>query len=277
MTLYLVATPIGNLADMTARAVDVLRSVDYILCEDTRHSLTLLKHYDIQKPLKSFHRFNEASQEDGLLQDLKDGKTIALISDAGTPGIADPGERIVSRCVEEKVTVVAIPGACALITALVASGLSTQCFQFIGFLPSKSTACRQALIACLDYKGTTITYEAPHRLIEVLELLAGLAPTRALVVARELTKKFEELRRGTAQELLDSWKDEPPRGEVVLLISGAPIDDPTADWFELSPEQHVALVQQQYALTRNEAIKLVSQLRKINKRDLYQQIHREDA
>jgi 16S rRNA (cytidine1402-2'-O)-methyltransferase len=273
MSLFLVATPIGNLADITFRAVEILRNADYILCEDTRHSVLLLKHYEIHKPLKSYHLFNEAASEAPLIHDLKAGRAIALLSDAGTPGIADPGERLVARCVSEGIEVVSIPGPCALIAALVASGLRTDRFQFIGFLPRKASECKQLLMEVLAYPGTTVSYEAPHRLLRVLELLAILAPQRPLVVARELTKRFEELRRGTARELLDSWGDEAPRGEVVLLISEN-LKGTTEDQSELSPKQHVLLVQEQYQLSRNEAIKLVAQLRGLNKRDLYQHIHR---
>lgn len=273
MTLYLVATPIGNLADITFRAVEILKTVDYILCEDTRHSLTLLKHYDIHKSLKSYHLFNEAEREQSLIDDLSAGRDIALISDAGTPGIADPGERLVSRCIVEGLSVVAIPGPCALIAALTSSGLSAQRFQFIGFLPRKSSECKQCLIDLLTYPGTTVCYEAPHRLLDVLGLIAVLAPERPLAIARELTKKFEELHRGTAAALLMVWSEQPPRGELVLMISGAQPSDLTPDWEKMTPEEHVLIVQQQYQLSRNEAIKLVAQLRGINKRDLYRQVH----
>lgn len=269
MTLYVVATPIGNLADMTYRAVKVLQDVDYILCENTRHSRKLLAHYDIRTPLRSYHRFNEAAREQAVLEDLRAKREIALISDAGTPGVADPGERLVALCRAAEIAIVALPGPCALIAALASSGLPTDRFQFLGFWPRKSSECKQALIDALAYPGTTVSYEAPHRLLDILKLLAVLAPKRELVIARELTKKFEDFRRGTAEELLDSWGEQAPRGEIVLMLSGAGAKESEQAWASLSPEQHVLAVQEQYQLSRNEAIKLVAKLRGISKRDLY--------
>lgn len=270
--LYLVATPIGNLGDITLRALDVLRSSRYILCEDTRHSKTLLLHYDIHKPLKSYHQFNEAAREQELLDDLRNGQQIALISDAGTPGIADPGERIVRRCVEEGLAVTAIPGSCACVAGLTISGLSTEMFQFVGFPPRKATERRSWWLRVLLYPGTTACYEAPHRLLEVLEELQALAPKRRLVAARELTKKFEEIQRGTATELLARWTEQPPRGEFVLLISGAEQTAGEQEGESLSPEEHVLQAQKQYGLSRKEAIKWVAELRAIPKRDLYKRM-----
>jgi 16S rRNA (cytidine1402-2'-O)-methyltransferase len=217
--LYLVATPIGNLGDITFRAVEILKSCDYILCEDTRHSLRLLQHYSIQKPLTSYHMFNEASREQKVVEDIQAGKNVALITDAGTPGIADPGMRLVKRCREENLRVEAIPGPCAAILAITCSGMSTERFQFVGFLPRTSGRLQRELEEILQYPGTTICYETPHRLLKVLELLKKIAPDQKIGVARELTKKFEEYRVGTPEELLQLWKNKSVKGEIVLIIS----------------------------------------------------------
>ena len=230
--LYLIATPIGHLGDITFRAVELLRSVDYILCEDTRHSHHLLAHYGIQKPLKSYHKFNETSREEDLIADLKNGLNIALISDAGTPGICDPGLQLVKRCREEGIAVTALPGACAAILALAPSGLSSERFQFVGFLPKKASELRASLQEILQYAGTTVCYESPHRIEETLQALDSLAGTRPLAIARELTKTFEEYLRGTASELLAHFKAHPPRGEIVLLIAG---ETETQDFSDLIP------------------------------------------
>ena len=264
--LYLVATPIGPLADLTFRAVEVLRAADYILCEDTRHSQHLLAHYAIQKPLKSYHKFNETSREDELLADLKNGATIALISDAGTPGICDPGVQLVRRCREEGIAVTAIPGACAAILALAMSGMESERFQFIGFLPKKTAELRSALQEILRYRGTTICYESPHRIEATLQALDKLASTRPIAIARELTKTFEEYLPGTASDLMEHFKKLPPRGEMVLLISG---ETEVQDFSSLSPQEHVEALQKQYGLSKQEAIKLAAQLRNVPKKTIY--------
>lgn len=269
--LYLVATPIGNLADITFRAIETLKICDYILCEDTRHSLNLLNHYEINKPLKSFHKFSEASKENSIIADLQEGKQIALISDAGTPGISDPGTRLVQACVKEGLSVIAIPGPCAAITAISSSGLETDRFQFIGFLPKKPSELKRKLKELLAYPGTTICYESPHRLLEVLQEIDAIDPKRPLVIARELTKKFEETIRGTANELHDHWKDKTVKGEIVLLISGQTA--PIQDWEDLSPEAHVHYLQETFHLTRNEAIKMAAEIRGVPKRQIYNQLH----
>lgn len=270
--LYLVATPIGNLSDITLRAIEVLKGCDYILCEDTRHSAYLLKHYTIVKPLKSYHKFNEASKLEAVIEDLKDGKTICLISDAGTPAIADPGELIVKHCIAANIPVQAIPGPCAAIQAMSCSGFPAAPFQFWGFLKRKENELKKELLAILSYQGTTICYETPHRLIKTLTLLQTLAPERALVVGRELTKKFEEFIRGTAQQLLTHWQSAPPKGEIVLLI-GPPAEESNKDWENLTAEEHVQWVEETYQLRRKEAIKLVAELRGIPKRELYQKVN----
>lgn len=271
--LYVVATPIGNLSDITFRAIDTLKSCDYILCEDTRHSKVLLSHYEISKPLHSFHKFSEAAKQDKILDDLNNGLNICLISDAGTPGISDPGMKLVQACTENGIPVTPIPGPCAAITALCCSGLNTEKFQFIGFLPKKAGELKRALQDILPYDGTTVCYESPSRLIDVLECLQELAPERLLVVARELTKKFEELRRGVASELIKLWKDTTVKGEIVLMIaqnSKAVLKD----WDTLSPSEHVAFLQKEYGLSKQEAILQAAKLRGVSKRDIYNIVHR---
>jgi 16S rRNA (cytidine1402-2'-O)-methyltransferase len=270
--LYLIATPIGNLKDITLRALETLQACDYILCEDTRHSLILLKHYQIHKPLVSFHKFSEASKEDKIIQDLKDGKTIGLISDAGTPGISDPGTRLVQRCIEESLKVSALPGPSAAIMALCISGMDTDRFQFYGFLPKSSGALKTTLSEILKYPHTTICYESPERISRVLDVIQNLDSRRRLVIARELTKKFEELLRGTAQELLDRYEEKKFKGEIVMLIEGQK-ESPIAEWENLSIEEHVAKIQQEDSLSLSDAIKKTAEQRSIPKRMVYNKIH----
>ncbi len=264
--LYLVATPIGNLADISFRAVDTLKKCDYILCEDTRHSHILLDHYGIQTSLKSFHRFNEVSAEDAIIVDLKEGKSIALISDAGTPLISDPGHKIVMRCQNDGIAITAIPGPCAVIEALILSGFPAEQFQFIGFLPKKEKELQMTLSQALFYPGTTIAYESPHRIEETLKQIACIAPERKLSLARELTKIHEEILRGTSVELLEHFKKNPLRGELVLLIS------PSAKNIFLehfSLQELVEMFQKDLQLTKTEAIKLAAQMRHLSKREVY--------
>ncbi|MBA3237233.1 MAG: 16S rRNA (cytidine(1402)-2'-O)-methyltransferase [Parachlamydiaceae bacterium] len=265
--IFLVATPIGNLSDITFRAIETLGSCDYILCEDTRYSLRLLQHYKIYKPCRSFHKFNEARAEDAIIEELKAGKKIALISDAGTPGISDPGEQLVKRCVQEKIKVISIPGPCAAVAALSCSGFSTTQFQFCGFLPRTDSAVKKVLLQFLQYPGTTLCYESPKRLLATLKVIQAIAPNRQLAVARELTKIHEELIRGTAKELLTFYPNS-PKGEIVLLIEGDS-GTSTATWEALSPAEHVMEVEQTYHLSRRDAIKMVATLRGESKRDIY--------
>jgi 16S rRNA (cytidine1402-2'-O)-methyltransferase len=267
--LYLVATPIGNLSDISFRAIEILRSCDYILCEDTRTSLVLLQKYDIRKPLKSYHKFNETGRAEEVLEDLKKDLNIALISDAGTPGISDPGEKLVAQCRAEGLPVSAIPGPCAAIMALSLSGLNSERFQFIGFLPKKASELKAAMQEILQYTGTSICYESPHRIEDTLALLSTMAKDRRLAIARELTKIYEECLLGTASQLSDLFAQKPPKGEIVLLISGqtAPID-----YTHMSPQEHVACLQEQYGLTKQEAIKMAASLRNVPKRTIYNEL-----
>lgn len=220
-TLYLVATPIGNLLDITLRALFVLQHCDLVAAEDTRRTGQLLRHFGIQKALISLHQFNEARRTEPIEQRLKSGETVALVSDAGTPGISDPGSRLVSILVKNGIRVEPVPGPCALIAALTASGLPTDEFHFCGFLPVKSGQRNRRLTALLNEAGTLVLYESPYRMEKLLRELAELAPQRPLVVARELTKKFEEWQRGTAATLLEAWTTRPRKGEFVVLIAPA--------------------------------------------------------
>jgi 16S rRNA (cytidine1402-2'-O)-methyltransferase len=220
--LFIVSTPIGNMGDFSFRAVEVLRSVRLVLAEDTRHSRTLLDRYDIQTPLASHHEHNEASTTPRLVKRLLDGDDLALITDAGTPLLSDPGQRLVQASIEAGVPVVPIPGASALLAALVASGLSADRFTFYGFLPRKGKERRQALDEITSSPHTAILYEAPGRVADSLRELSERAGQRPAVVARELTKQFEELQRGTVESLSAYYNETAPRGEVVILIGGAP-------------------------------------------------------
>lgn len=273
LMLYVVATPIGNLSDISFRAIDTLKNCDYILCEDTRHSRILMQHYNIAKPLKSFHKFSEMSKQEEVISDLKQGHSICLISDAGTPGISDPGEKLIQECLHHEIQVTAIPGACAAITALCCSGLMTSRFQFLGFLPRKSSELKHTLQEILNYPGTSICYESPNRLLHVLEQIQELDPERFLVVARELTKKFEEIKRDKAANLISYWKNAALKGEIVLMISSS-ADKPTYDWDSISPQEHVKLMQETYGITRQEAIIHVAKIRGSSKRNIYNAVHK---
>jgi len=268
MPLYIVSTPIGNLADISQRALETLRTCDLILCEDTRHSLILLRHYGIEKKLLSFHQFNEKKKEEELLQELEQGRPIALISDAGTPLISDPGHSLVRACIEHGIAFTAIPGPCSPIQALVLSGFDAGQFQFIGFLPRETNALRQALRRALFYLGTTIAFESPQRILATLSALHETAPDRELAIARELTKTFEECLRGTAAQLIAHFQNHEPRGEIILLIREGPSPEE-----EIGVEELVKLLQEQLAVSLKDSIKMAAKLKKMPKSDVYRQIH----
>lgn len=219
--LSLVPTPIGNLGDLTLRALEVLAAADLIAAEDTRHSGLLLQHHGLRKPLVSFHEHNEAMRTAELLARLRDGASVALITDAGTPSISDPGARLVRACLEAGLDYTILPGPCAAITALVGSGLDASAFFFGGFLPVKSGQRARELTGAIERDGTSIFYESPHRLLKSLATLHELAPGRLACVARELTKKFEEYRRALPAELVAHYTAHPPKGEICLLVEGA--------------------------------------------------------
>jgi 16S rRNA (cytidine1402-2'-O)-methyltransferase len=218
--LFLVATPIGNLGDITLRALEVLKSADVIACEDTRHSLILLRHFEIQKPLVSYHEHNEAMRTAEFVEQLRAGKNIAVISDAGLPGINDPGHRILRACIENGLPYTIIPGASSVLTALIGSGFPAEQFFFGGFLPPKSGGREREVLAAGARADTSIFFESPHRLLKTLEVFAQHFPARTLCVARELTKTFEEFRIGAPAELVAHFTAHPPRGEIVLLVRG---------------------------------------------------------
>jgi 16S rRNA (cytidine1402-2'-O)-methyltransferase len=221
-TLYLVATPIGNLEDITLRALRVLRECDVVAAEDTRHSGRLLQHFGISKPLLSYFQFNEARRSEEILERLRRGEKVALVTDAGSPGISDPGARVVAAARAAGLRVESVPGPCALVAALTASGLPTDEFHFVGFLPHKSGQRLRQLEALRTVPGTLVFYESPYRIVKLLEELAGMYPMRKLVLARELTKKFEEYRSGQPGQLLAEIGAKAPKGEYVVLLGPEP-------------------------------------------------------
>jgi 16S rRNA (cytidine1402-2'-O)-methyltransferase len=229
-TLYVVSTPIGNLGDVTLRALDVMRTVAAVLAEDTRHTIGLLRRYEIRTPLFAYHEHNEAQATPGLVARLRAGESLALVSDAGTPLLSDPGGRLVRAAIEAHIPVAPVPGASALLAALVASGLALDRFTFFGFLARKGADRREALGEIVALRHAAVLYEAPARVADTLaELAAAGGATRAAVVARELTKQHEELRRGTVEALAAYYADVPPRGEVVIVIEGASAPSPAGE------------------------------------------------
>lgn len=269
--LYLVGTPIGNVEDMTYRAVKVLSSVDLIYCEDTRITKKLLVHYDINTKLKSYHLHNEQDLTEELINQVKSGMNIAIVSDAGMPVISDPGFLAVRDATKLDIDIVVIPGASAGITALVGSGITSNKFTFLGFLNSKDGKRRQEIEKIKDKTSTLIMYEAPHRIKETLEMLRDVMPTRRLVLARELTKKYEEYLRGTAGEILEVIEE--IKGEIVLIVEGASREELKSDLLEMSIVDHYKYyVDIDY--DPKEAMKLVSKDRHISKSIVYQAIHK---
>ncbi len=279
-TLYLVATPIGNLEDITLRALRVLREADLIACEDTRTSRVLLKAYEIDAALTSYHKFNEQEKSEELIEKLLRGKSIALITDAGMPAISDPGEILVRKCRENGIPVTAVPGASACVTALALSGADTRRFVFEGFLPQESKERRETLSRIQAEERTVILYEAPHRLERTLRLLEeSLGSTRGITLCRELTKKFEETERTTiGNALLKYQGDVQPRGEYVLVIDGKSkeeaAEERSAAWESMDLSGHVSYYEER-GLSRKEAMKAVSKDRGISRRDVYQELLKE--
>jgi 16S rRNA (cytidine1402-2'-O)-methyltransferase len=267
-TLYIVATPIGNLEDITLRALRILKEVDCIAAEDTRHTLKLLNHYEITKPLISYHRHNEENKSAILYEKLQKGENIALVSDAGTPGICDPGEVMIQKCIEDDINVVPIPGACAMINALICSGLSTEEFLFLGFLPLHKKLRKEKIEMIQKSNQTIILYEAPHKLKTTLQELAPILEKRKMVLAKEITKIHEEFIRGTAEELLTSI--EQIKGEFVLLIEGSQEkEDEKKDLTTISLEEHYQYYHKQ-GIEKKEIIKKIAKDRKVNKNEIYQ-------
>ena len=266
-TLYIVATPIGNLEDITLRAIKVLKEVDLIAAEDTRHTLKLLNHLEISKPLISYHRHNEDVKTDILIKELEQGKKIALVSDAGTPGICDPGEEVIKKCIEEEIPIVPIPGACAMINALICSGLDTKEFAFIGFLPLNKKNRKEKLEEIKNATKTMILYEAPHKLETTLKDLKEIIGNRKIVLARELTKIHEEYIRESIDVLIEKAKE--LKGEIVLIIEGAEKKEEN-DLLQLSLQEHYTYYEEK-GLTKKEIIKQIAKDRNVNKNEIYQQ------
>lgn len=219
--LYVVATPIGNLGDITLRALEVLKGVDVVAAEDTRHSGLLLKHFEIKKPFVSYHEHNEAGRTAELVERLARGENVALITDAGMPSLSDPGIRLIRECISRELPFTILPGASSILTALTGSGFANDKFSFRGFLPVKSGQRERELRIAAEGEETTLFFESPYRLLKTLRTCSSIMPDRQLCIARELTKKFEEFRRGTAAELLRYYEAHPAKGEIVVIISGA--------------------------------------------------------
>ena len=274
--LYLVATPIGNLEDITLRALRILKEVDQIACEDTRHTQKLLTHYNIQKPLVSYHEHNELTRAPELVVAMEQGAQIALVSDAGVPLVSDPGYRLVTLCLRHRIPVVPIPGPSALLAALSASGLPNEEFLFAGFLPSRAGERRRALERLRIEDRTIIFYEAPHRIEETLIAAHEILGDRPACIAREVTKLHEEFRRGSLAELAASLAEKPARGEITLLIGPVPAEEKSAqrDTSQSLADRVDELIRQA-KLDRKEALKLAAKERGITKRAAYHELHLE--
>ncbi len=272
-TLYLCATPIGNLNDMTARVLTTLEEVDLIAAEDTRNSIKLLNHFEIKTPMTSYHEYNKVEKAEQLVSQLLSGKSIALITDAGTPAISDPGEVLVAKCQEAGVPVTSLPGCCALITALTLSGLSTRRFCFEGFLPSDKKDKKFVLEELKKETRTIILYEAPHHLKRTLKELYDMVGQRRITLCRELTKKFETIFPTTLEEALTYYEENEPKGEYVLVLEGKNRDDvqkeEQARWEMMTIAEHMAFYEEQ-GIDRKSAMKMVAADRGVGKREIYQ-------
>ena len=272
-TLYLCATPIGNLEDITFRVLRILKEVDLIAAEDTRNSIKLLNHFGIKTPMTSYHEFNKIDKAYQLAGKLKEGKNIALITDAGTPGISDPGEDLVRICMEEGIPVTSLPGAVACTTALTMSGQPTRRFVFEAFLPREKKERAAVLEELKQETRTMVIYEAPHRLVRTLEELYSLLGNRSISVCKELTKRHERIEKTTIEELLHFYETTDPRGEYVLVIHGmdreALVEEKQKTWEAMTIEDHMSHYEKQ-GIDRKEAMKLVAKDRGVSKRDIYQ-------
>ena len=274
--LYLVATPIGNLEDISLRALRILREADKIACEDTRHTRKLLAHYEIRAATTSYHAHNEIELAPKLAAEIAAGATIALVTDAGTPSISDPGHRLITACLESGLAVVPIPGPSAVIAAVTGCGLPADAFTFVGFLPSRTGERRKVMRDLANEPRSVVFYEAPHRLLESLADAREIFGNRRAAVARELTKVYEEFLRGTLDEILAQFREKPPRGEITVVIAQA---DPTTaeaedagDRLKISLAQRVAEIESEKGVDRKAALKIAAHERGINKRDAYKQL-----
>lgn len=270
--LYLIATPIGNLEDITLRALRVLREADLIAAEDTRQTLKLLNHFEIKKPLISYHEHNKVEKGSYLIHQLLEGKNLALVSDAGSPGISDPGEDMVRLAVENGISVTMVPGPAAVITGLVLSGLPTGRFSFEGFLSTNKKSRRERLLAIREDTRTLVFYEAPHKLIHTLKDICSVLGNRRISLARELTKKFEEIVRCTLEEAISRYETETAKGEFVLVVEGADgnqlEEDRKKDWEKVTLREHLEL-HINSGLSKKDAIKRMAEERGLSKRDVY--------
>ena len=278
-TLYLIATPIGNLEDMTYRAVRLLGEVDLIAAEDTRNSIKLLNHFDIKTPMTSYHEHNKYEKAQVLVGKLLEGMNIAVITDAGTPGISDPGEEITKQCYEAGIKVVPVPGACAAVNALIASGQATRRFAFEAFLPMDKKE-RQAVLAELARETRTmVVYEAPHRLVRTLEELHEVLGDRSMTLCRELTKKHESIFKSTLGEILAYHRENPPKGECVMIIEGKSFQElkeqSQEEFLKIPLSEHMNRYMDQ-GYSKKEAMKLVAKDRGVGKREIYQQLLEEE-
>ena len=274
--LYLCATPIGNLGDMTPRVVETLNMVDVIAAEDTRNSIKLLNHFDIHTPMTSYHEYNKVEKAYQLIGQMQNGQNIALITDAGTPAISDPGEVLVKMCHEQGITVTSLPGPAACITALTLSGLSTRRFCFEGFLPADKKEKSAVLKELQNESRTMILYEAPHHLVRTLEELHEALGERRITLCRELTKKFETIFPTTLEQALEYYKTEEPRGEYVLVLEGKSLEEKRQEeissWENMSIEEHMTYYENQ-GMDEKAAMKQVAKDRGVGKREIYQYLH----
>lgn len=268
----LIPTPIGNLKDITLRAIETLEAADYIAAEDTRQSLKLLNHFNIKKPMLSYHKFNEQGKGNKIIELAKNGNKIAVISDAGTPGISDPGSIVVTKCIEENVDFEVLPGATAITTALVYSGLDTTKFLFRGFLPRENKERKQVIDEVSANKETIIFYEAPHRLLSTLSYLKETLGNRNIAVCRELTKMYEQIFRGNLEKSIEYFSENKPKGEFVLVVEGKTDEEIKQEneekWKELSIEDHIIKYIEE-GKTKKEAIKMVALDRDMPKNEVY--------
>lgn len=274
--LYLVATPIGNLEDITLRALRILKEADLIAAEDTRNSIKLLNHFEIKTPMTSYHEYNKVDKARTIVDKIKQGENVALITDAGTPAISDPGEELVRQCLDSGIAVIPIPGAVACINALIMSGRATRRFCFEAFLPSDKKERQAVLDELVNETRTIILYEAPHHLVAVLrELIQVLGGDRKLSVCRELTKRHESMQRFTLDEALEWYTQNEPRGEFVLVISGKDrgelVKDRQKQWEVMTVAEHVLMYEKQ-GIEHKEAMKLAAKDRGISRRDVYQEL-----
>lgn len=273
--LYLCATPIGNLEDISFRVLKTLKEADLIAAEDTRHSIKLLNHFEIKTPMTSYHEYNKIHKAQYLVEKMKEGINVALITDAGTPGISDPGEELVKQCYEAGIEVTSLPGPAACVTALTLSGMSTRRFCFEAFLPADKKERQWILEELKRETRTIILYEAPHRLVRTLEELMEALGNRRITLCRELTKKYEEAWQTTFQEALARYENQEPKGECVIVIEGQSFQEKRAEekrvWEETSIEEHVAHYESQ-GMDRKEAMRMAAKDRGISKREIYQHL-----